>query len=156
MNTNEQLLATFYQSFQNKDYATMQNCYADNAVFNDEVFKNLDARQVKAMWEMLIKRGKDLQLEFKNIQADDVKGSAEWIATYTFSKTKRKVINQIKAEFIFENNKIGKHTDHFNFYKWSSQALGITGILLGWTPFLKQKIQQTAMKGLTEYMAQNK
>ncbi len=156
MNTNEQLLTTFYQSFQNKDYSTMQNCYADNAVFNDEVFKNLGAQQVKAMWEMLIKRGKDLQVEFKNIQSDDMKGSAEWIATYTFSKTKRKVTNCIKAAFISENNKILKHTDHFNFYKWSSQALGITGFLMGWTPFLKRKIQQAAMKGLAEYMEQNK
>lgn len=77
MNTNEQLLTTFYQSFQNKDYASMQNSYADNVVFNDEVFKNLDVQQVKAMWEMLVKRGRDLQIEFKNIQADDVKGSAE-------------------------------------------------------------------------------
>ena len=156
MNINEQLLTTFYQSFQNKDYASMQNSYADNAVFNDEVFKNLDAQQVKAMWEMLIKRGKDLQIEFKNIEADDRKGSAEWIATYTFSKTKRKIINRVKSEFIFEKHKILKHTDHFNFHKWSGQALGITGILLGWTTFLKQKISQTAMKSLSEYMSQNK
>ena len=129
----------------------MQDCYADHAVFNDEVFKNLNAEQVKSMWEMLLKKSKDLKLEFKNIKADDLKGSAEWIATYTFSATHRTVINHIYAEFEFKNGKIIKHTDCFNFYKWASQALGFKGALLGWTSFLKNKVQQMAMKNLNDF-----
>lgn len=155
MTSNQELISTFYKAFQNKDYTVMQECYAADAIFNDEVFKNLDAAQVKAMWEMLIKRGKDLQLEFKNIAADDISGSAEWTATYTFSQTKRKVVNRIKANFIFENGKIIKHTDHFDFYKWTKQALGLKGFLLGWTGFLRNKVRQTAMKNLEVYMKKN-
>ncbi len=64
MNSNQELIAGFYQAFQNKDYKTMQDCYAEDATFNDEVFLNLTADEVRAMWEMLIKKGKDLQLVF--------------------------------------------------------------------------------------------
>jgi ketosteroid isomerase-like protein len=153
MISNEQLIQTFYQAFKNKDYKTMQNCYAGHAVFNDEVFKNLNAKQVRAMWEMLIKAGKDMQLEFNNVTATGTTANAEWIATYTFSATKRKVTNRIKASFIIENGKIVQHTDRFNFHSWAKQALGISGLLLGWTGFLKKKVQQKAMKNLSDFIS---
>lgn len=152
MNENEKLIHHFYNSFANKDYKAMQDCYADSATFSDEAFVNLNSAQVKAMWEMLISRGKDLQLRFQNVQADEKNGSAEWIANYTFSQTGNKVENRIKANFEFENGKIVKHIDQFDFYKWSSQALGLTGKLLGWTSFLQNKVQKTALKSLTDFM----
>lgn len=130
----------------------MQNCYADNATFSDAVFQNLNAAQVKAMWEMLITRGKDLELRFQNIEAGEKTGSAEWIANYTFSQTGNKVENHIKANFEFENGKIIKHVDDFDFYKWSGQALGISGKLLGWTSFLKNKVRNKAMKSLEDFI----
>lgn len=152
MTNNEELIKTFYKAFQNKDYRAMQDCYADNAVFNDAIFKDLDSKQVKAMWEMLIKRGKDMSLTFKNIEANGNTASAEWVASYTFSSTNRKVINHVKANFIFGNNKILKHTDDFNFYKWSRQALGTPGLLLGWTSYLKSKVSRSAIQGLDAYI----
>ncbi len=152
MNANQQLITTFYQAFQNKDYKAMQNCYADGAVFNDPVFTNLNAPEVKAMWQMFCVKGKDLQIQFQNIQADEKNGSAEWIANYTFSKTNNKVVNYIKANFNFENGKIVKHTDEFNFYKWARQALGTTGLLLGWTPLIKTKVRREALKNLTAFI----
>ena len=156
MQDNKQLIETFYKAFQNKDYKTMQSCYADTATFSDKAFVDLDAAKVRAMWEMLIKRGKNLELEFKNIQADDHKGSAEWIATYTFSASGNKVVNRIKASFEFENGKIIKHTDDFDFPAWAKQALGFKGWLLGRTAFLKKKVQQNARKGLDEFMAKSR
>lgn len=152
MNDNEKLIEHFYNSFAQRDYKAMQGCYADNATFSDAVFQNLNSAQVKAMWEMLIRRGKDLQIRFQNVSADEKTGSAEWIANYTFSQTGNKVENHIKANFEFENGKIVKHVDTFDFYKWSSQALGLTGKLLGWTSFLQNKVRQTAMKSLDDFM----
>lgn len=152
MESNKQLLTTFYTAFQNKDYKAMQHCYSDQAVFNDEVFQNLDASQVRAMWEMLIKRGKDLHVEFTTISADTKTGSASWTAWYSFSQTRRKVVNRISAQFEFEDGKIIRHTDSFDFYAWSRQAMGPTGLLLGWTSFFKSKVQKTAMDSLTRYM----
>ena len=156
MNANELLIHKFYTSFQNKDYKGMQECYSERAIFSDSVFKNLNSDQVKAMWEMLLKNSKDFRLEFKDIKATETNGSAHWDAHYTFSKTGNKVINRIDATFTFENGKIVSHKDHFNFYTWAKEALGITGVLLGWTPFLKAKVQKTAMESLHTFINQSK
>ncbi len=129
----------------------MQDCYADGAIFNDEVFSNLNADEVRVMWEMFCIKGKDLQIDFSKIEADESKASAEWTARYTFSKTNRKVVNHIKARFTIVNGKITVHTDHFNFYKWASQALGPAGVLLGWTPLVKNKVRKEAKKNLMNY-----
>ena len=153
---NEELIRHFYTSFQNKDVKAMQNCYADDATFSDPVFTNLDAKQVRSMWAMLIKSGKDMKIEFKNILGDETGGSAEWDAYYTFSATGNKVVNRVKASFIIENGKITKHIDNFNFYRWAKQALGFTGLVLGWTTFLRNKISTKAKGNLETFMAFSK
>ena len=153
MKTNEDLMHHFYTCFKNKDIKGMQDCYADHATFNDEAFRDLDAAQVRSMWEMLIKSGKDMRIEYNHVKAEGETGSAEWVAHYTFSATGKKVVNRIKASFVFENGKIVKHVDSFNFYKWSGQALGLPGILLGWTDFLKNKIRKQAAENLRLYIA---
>ncbi len=155
MHKNEELIHRFYKAFQVKDYKTMQQCYSDQSLFNDEVFADLDARKVRKMWEMLIKRSTDLKIEYGNVQSEDNHGSAEWTAYYTFSQTGKKVTNKIKSSFEFENGKIVKHTDRFPFYSWSSQAFGITGRLLGWTSFLKNKVRKNALHSLNRYISKN-
>jgi len=155
MNSNEELITRFYTCFKNKDYKGMQECYADEATFTDEAFVNLNARQVRAMWEMLLKSSKDMRLEFSEVQANDQKGKAKWVAHYTFSATGRPVVNRIQAEFEFRNGKIVKHRDHFDFYKWAKQSLGTPGLLLGWTGFMKRKIQARAASNLANYMTKN-
>ena len=152
MTSNKDIITNFYTAFQNKDYKTMQDCYADNATFSDAVFESLNAAEVKAMWKMLITRSTDLQLEFKNVEAHDSTGSAEWIATYTFSATGNKVINKIKAAFIFEDGKIKNHTDSFDFYTWAKQAFAFKGLLLGWTSFFHNKVKQQARSNLVKFM----
>ncbi|MGF1923141.1 MAG: nuclear transport factor 2 family protein [Bacteroidia bacterium] len=153
MDSNEKLIIHFYTCFQNKDIKGMQDCYSENAVFNDAVFKNLNAKQVRAMWEMLIVKGKDLRLEFKDISAADNRANAHWDAFYTFSSTGRKVVNRIDASFEIRDGKIVKHYDNFSFYAWARQALGVTGVLLGWTSFLNKKVSAQAMKNLEGFMA---
>ena len=155
MSQNKELIENVYTCFKNKDYKGMQACYADNAIFNDSVFVNLNAAQVKAMWQMLILTARDLNIEFSNITADGRFVHAHWDAFYTFSKTGNKVINSIEATLEIENGQIIKHTDKFSFYSWARQALGITGILLGWTDVIKTKIQTTAKNNLEKFMARN-
>jgi limonene-1,2-epoxide hydrolase len=52
--TNTETINRFYTAFQKLDYATMQSCYSDDAVFNDPAFGLLDATETRAMWEMLM------------------------------------------------------------------------------------------------------
>ncbi len=134
----------------------MQSCYAPNATFNDEVFLNLDFDNVCGMWEMFCVRGGDIKIDFKDVSANQHEGKARWTATYVFSATGHKVVNEINANFVFENGKIIQHNDHFNFYKWSKQAFGIIGLLFGWTNFFKKKVQSKAIINLKKFIEKRK
>lgn len=152
MNANENLIAKFYTAFSNADYQTMKECYHPKIHFVDPAFGLLKERQVSDMWKMLLLRSKgNLKIEFSNVKADDNTGSANWVATYNFSKTNRKVINKIFAEFVFQDGLIIKHTDNFDVWKWSKQAFGITGFLLGWTGFFQDKVKKQALLSLKKF-----
>ena len=155
MNENEQLIARFYTAFQQLDYKTMQACYSNNAVFSDPVFGLLQGEEVKAMWEMLCRNAKDFSLAFSNIQMlDEEYATCSWTAVYTFSKTSRHVVNNVKAHLRIEQGKITEHTDKFDLWKWSRQALGIPGLLFGWSNFVQGKIHRNARKSLEKFMQQ--
>ena len=142
------------KSFQLRDYNSMNLMYTENSHFKDPVFE-LKGKEISAMWHMLCERGTDLKITFKNVEADHKTGSVDWIAEYTFSATGRKVRNVVHAEFEFEHGKVIRHTDHFSFYRWSVQAFGIPGILLGWTPFLQKKVQRQAAVSLRSFINKN-
>ncbi len=153
---NKDIITHFYTAFANGNAEEMTKYYHPNATFEDAAFGKLNQKEVVSMWKMLIERSKgNLKIEFKNVFADENSGSATWIATYLFSQTNRNVINVIDAEFEFKDGLILKHTDHFDLYKWSKQALGWKGFLLGWTNFMQNKIQQNARKSLQNYMLKN-
>jgi hypothetical protein len=149
---NEKLITGFYTAFREKHHQRMQNSYHDEAVFSDPVFKDLRAREVRAMWEMLLRGAHDLEVTFRDVRADELRGSCHWEATYTFSLTGRKVHNVIEASFEFRNSKIYRHTDRFNFWRWSAMALGVKGVLLGWSPLVKNKVRGAARKRLDSFM----
>ena len=151
----EQLIKTFYTAFQNKDWKTMQSCYHDEIVFSDPVFRNLKGNEAKAMWHMLVTSGKDLTIDFSKVKANDRKGSCHWEAFYTFSRTGRKVRNSIDTKFVFKDGKIFRHTDTFNLWLWSSMALGIVGVLLGWSPLIKNRVRSLAEHNLGKFMDAN-
>ncbi|OXA81658.1 SnoaL-like domain-containing protein [Flavobacterium aquidurense] len=152
MNANENLIAKFYTAFANADAKIMSECYHPKVHFIDPAFGLLKEDQVSKMWEMLILKSKgNIKIEFSAIKADDFTGSAKWVATYNFSKTNRKVINKISAEFVFQDGLIIKHTDHFDVWKWSKQAFGVSGYLLGWTGFFQDKIQEQALLSLKKF-----
>jgi hypothetical protein len=59
----------------------------------------------------------------------------------------------VRASFRFEDGLIAEHTDDFDFYRWSKQALGTPGLLLGWTPILKAATRKRARGSLDEFLA---
>ena len=152
MNPNEQLIEEFYAAFASGNAKTMASCYHEDITFEDPVFGILKGKAVAAMWEMLIERSKgELKIEFSDVKADKQSGSARWIASYHFSKTNREVINHVFATFEFQDGLIIKHSDYFNLWKWTRQAFGLQGALLGWTGFMQRKIQGQARLSLTKY-----
>jgi len=152
MHPNEELIGIFYTSFQKLDAEAMVRCYHPDIRFSDPVFPNLSASEAGAMWRMLCSQAKNFEVTFTDVQANEQKGKAHWEARYDFSATGRRVHNKIDAEFEFQDGKIIKHTDTFDFWKWSSMALGPAGLLLGWTPVLRRKVQKQASERLARFM----
>ncbi|HEY5800955.1 MAG TPA: nuclear transport factor 2 family protein [Burkholderiaceae bacterium] len=151
MHANARTITTFYTAFQRLDAETMAACYADDVVFSDPVFPDLRGAEAGDMWRMLASRAVKFSLVFDSVQADDTRGSAHWVATYTFSGTGRVIVNDIQATFEFRDGKIVRHTDRFDLYKWARQALGIRGALLGWTGLVQGKIRMQAARGLAGF-----
>lgn len=145
MNANQQLIQKFYTAFAAGDAEGMAACYTNDVKFCDPAFGPLKGDDAKNMWRMLLKNNTGIKITASDIDADEITGSAKWVAVYIFSRTGRRVTNHVSAEFEFRDGKISKHTDTFNIWKWAGQAMGVTGWLLGWTPFMKGKIRtQTA------------
>ena len=154
MNSHKTLIENFYIAFQKKDFQTMAECYHPDAYFRDEAFE-LKGAEVGAMWKMLCERGKDLVLTYTVSENEGVV-TAHWEPKYTFSQTGRFVHNIVDAEFEFKDGLIIKHIDHFDFWRWSRQSLGMPGMLLGWSSFLKKKVGVMASKSLESFIKKDK
>jgi hypothetical protein len=144
----------FYKAFAALDAKTMALCYAQQAQFDDEVFSLKGRTHIGGMWAMLCtavkKSGRtDWKLEVRDI----TDRSAHWEPTYRFSATGRLVHNVIDAEFEFDSQGlIKRHRDRFDFHRWARQALGLQGLLLGGTPWLRRKVQRAAVRSLARHI----
>jgi ketosteroid isomerase-like protein len=150
---NSELIRRFYAAFAARDGGAMAELYAPDARFSDPVFPDLRGSEPGAMWRMLTGRADDLRVELIEHEADGDTGSARWRAHYTFSQTGRPVVNDVRATFRFRDGLIADHRDEFGFHRWSRQALGPPGLLLGWTPVLRSATRKRARAGLDEFMA---
>jgi hypothetical protein len=151
------VIAAFYSAFAHHDAESMAQCYHPEIEFSDPVFGRLKAKEVVAMWTMLIKRSQgNLVIDFSDVVADDISGAANWVAKYKFSRTGRDITNNVHAEFRFMDNLIIAHHDTFDLAKWSQQAFGLKGYLLGWTPFMQGKIRRQARTSLIKWQQENK
>jgi hypothetical protein len=145
----------FYAAFARLDGEAMQACYAPDAQFDDEVFSLRGPREIGGMWRMLCDTTKAKGLAHWKLALSQVtERSAHWDAHYLFSATGRKVLNRIDAEFEFDaQGLITRHRDRFDFWAWSRQALGLPGVLLGWSPFLRHKVRAQAAASLKRFLA---
>ncbi len=152
-NQNKAVIESFYTAFANGDAVGMNQQYADNIVFEDPAFGQLKGQDAKDMWLLLMERSQGMKLTFDNISATTTTATAHWKAVYAYGPQKRMVTNLVTAQFELKDGKITKHTDDFDLWKWSSQALGVAGKLLGWSSFMRNKIQEQTGKLLKDYQA---
>ncbi len=154
--TNSELIHKFYRSFSNADVEGMVSCYHSEIIFKDPAFGELKGEDAKEMWRMLVKRSKgDIKITYGQVETGASSGSANWTAEYVFAATGKKVINNIWADFEFRDGKIIRHTDHFDLWKWSHQALGLKGLFFGWTPFMRNQIQKQTKGLLKKWKTKN-
>ena len=145
----------FYSAFAKLDADTMQTCYAADASFEDEVFTLRGAREIGGMWRMLCEATQAKGLAHWKLELSQVTDtSAHWDAHYLFSATGRLVLNHIDAEFEFDpQGLIRRHRDRFDLWRWSRQALGVPGVLLGWSPWLRAKVRRQAAGNLKRFLS---
>ena len=151
MHPHESLVREFYAAFARRDAEAMARCYHDEVFFSDPAFPALRGEEARDMWRMLLSRAQDLEVVLEEASADATGGSARWRATYTFSRTGRRVVNRISALFAFRDGRIVRHYDRFSFWRWSAQALGPTGRLLGWFAPLKWMVRRQAAAQLERF-----
>jgi ketosteroid isomerase-like protein len=142
----------YFSAFRDRDYAAMASCYHTEIEFSDPVFPRIQGRQVHAMWHMLVSRGKETKISFEKVWANENEGGADWVAVYPYGPRKRHVRNVVHSQFEFRDGLILRQRDSFDLWKWSAMALGPAGQLLGWSSFMKNKIQGIAARGLDEFL----
>ena len=148
-------LERFYAAFAKLDADTMQACYAADASFDDEAFSLRGAQQIGGMWRMLTSATRAKGLAHWKLEASAItEHSAHWEAHYLFSATGRLVHNRIDATFDFDaDGLITRHRDRFDFWAWARQALGPTGLLLGWSGWLRRQVRAQAAANLRRFLA---
>lgn len=142
----------FWGALAARDAEAMAACYAHDASFEDEVFQ-LRGPGCGMMWRMLFQGAADLRIKVHPlVVADNGIARGTWEAWYTFSSTGRPVHNRITTRLVLRDGRIVDHQDTFPFYKWSRQALGAKGWLLGWTPLVRKAVRKQARKRLEKWM----
>jgi ketosteroid isomerase-like protein len=153
---NADLIQRFYTAFAARDGAAMAAAYTPDATFSDPAFVDLKDGEPGAMWRMLTGRAQDLELQLVEHDADDERGTAHWLADYTFAGTGRHVHNDVRSEFRFRDGLIAEQRDTFSLRGWARQALGPAAMVLGWTPLLAPKVRSTARAGLDAFIEQER
>jgi len=159
MHPNEQTLTRFYTAFSALDADTMASCYAEDASFTDPAFTLYNRRDIGGMWHMLcdatrLKNRQDWRLEFSEVRADQDTGHVHWEAYYRFSVSNRLVHNIIEADFRFTpDGLIASHNDSFDFWRWSRQAIGLGGWVLGWSSRFRKQVRAQTHAALQRYLA---
>jgi SnoaL-like domain len=144
----KQVVQSFFVCFGKRKAEGMNALYHPQATFTDPVFGRLDVAQTQAMWALLCARGQDLRLKFDVVESDENFAKVQWQAWYSFGKAKRKVHNRVTSIFEFQDGLIYRQTDTFDFHRWARQALGLPGMLFGWTGLLRQQVRKKALRGL--------
>lgn len=158
MADNSKTIHQLYVALSRLNPAGMAECYAPDAVFEDEVFKLSGRHEIIAMWSMLCDSarldGPDVwRLDYRDVFAKDNVGSLHWKVRYRFGPAARVVLNRIDSEFLFDDaGLIVAQQDRFKFWAWSRQALGLRGYLLGWTPYLKRRVRKLARQRLVRFL----
>ena len=150
MTDNAELIRDLYDALNRHDGEAMATLYEPDGRFSDPAFGELTGEEAGDMWRMLTGRAEDLRVELAEHETQGDTGSARWIARYTFTRTGRPVVNDVRAAFRFHDGRIAEHEDSFSFWGWARQALGPAGLILG-LPGMSGIVQRRARQDLAEF-----
>ncbi len=151
-------IVDFYAAFKRLDPAAMQAAYAPEARFSTPLFQLQGAEQIGALWAMLCdaidRRSLDQwRLEVSEVEATAQRGRARWQPHWRIRASGCVVQGVTDAAFSFDSRgRILSHDECFSFWHWSRQALGLRGVLLGWTPLWRDHVGAWARQSLHDYL----
>jgi enhancing lycopene biosynthesis protein 2 len=151
MHANAAQIESLYGALGRHDGATMAACYGPDAKFTDPIF-DLRGTEIGAMWTMLCARARDITVEWRNVEADDARGQADWDAHYTFGATGRNVHNRIHSDFTFAAGRIAVQRDSFDIGRWLRMAIGPIAFLPGAAALLHRRVRRQARGGLDDWI----
>ncbi|HSD23175.1 MAG TPA: nuclear transport factor 2 family protein [Solirubrobacterales bacterium] len=154
MADNARLIQDLYEAMDRHDGEAMARLYQPDGRFSDPAFGELSGAEAGDMWRMLTGRAEDLSVELAEHSAQGDEGTARWIARYTFTRTGRPVVNDVRARFRFREGRIVEHRDSFPFWAWARQALGPPGLVLGLPP-LNLLIRRQARADLSKFRGES-
>ncbi|RCG29418.1 nuclear transport factor 2 family protein [Sphaerisporangium album] len=151
---HQRLLHDFFDAFTRGDSDAMGRCYHPQISFGDPLYPELEGRErVVGMWRLMIVRTRGVEVSARDIVAGEHTGAAHWTASYVLRENGRRVLNEVDAEFRFEDGLIVRHHDVFDFRRWCKMAFGVpAGVVLGWTPALRRGVRDHARGRLEEYL----
>jgi uncharacterized protein len=152
---NAELIQQLYEAMDRHDGEAMARLYEPNGRFHDPAFGELTGTEAQDMWRMLTGRAEDLSVELIEHTADGDSGTARWMARYTFTRTGRPVVNDVRARFRFQDGRIVEHDDSFPFWRWARQALGPAGIVLGLPP-MSLLVRRRARADLAKFRSEGR
>lgn len=152
MDEHAALIRRFYDAFGRRDHWTMAACYHPDIHFSDPVFPDLHGDEARAMWHMLCEQGRDLTVRAFDIETDGDTASARWDTTYLFTPTGRTVRNHVSASFAFADGLIVRHVDSFDLWRWLRMAVGMSGLLVGWTRSAHERVRRTGADALDRFL----
>jgi ketosteroid isomerase-like protein len=137
-----------FAAFAAHDAEGMAACYAPHPRFEDPVFGRLEGPDVTGMWRMLLGRARDLVVTPSPPRYEGDVVRVDWVATYTFSATGRKVVNRVQSALRFEGGLVVDQVDRFDLRRWCLMALGLKGWLVFLLPPLRARLRAQARRGL--------
>ncbi len=151
--TARETLDRLYAAFTRLDGAAMAACYAEDAEFRDPVFHLRGRDEVGAMWGMLCEQVRAGGLQHWRLSVRDHGHSQMRVEVeYPYAPTGRVVHNFIHSQFEFDaQGLVLRQVDRFGLWRWTRQALGWRGTLLGWTPWVRRRVRQGAAAALRRY-----
>jgi len=166
MHSHVALLNRLFSAIDQHDLAGVAACYHPYATFRDIAFDLKNKDEIVAMWQMIF-RG-DLRCSFRvadNSKPQTCSGCGGSISTvteksasvfvtdvYTFSKTQRRVFNEIVSHFEFAEGLIIRQADCCDAKRWAKQAWFVP---FSWAFGRSEKVRRGAAMGqLKKFIAQ--
>lgn len=153
MDVKQELVASFYGAFSRLDYEQMMDCYADDIIYNDPLVGLIERGEVKAYWKMICANAKALSLKTYDFEEiDDEYVTSRYQVEYYLEATGKKVRYAAKSFMRIAEGKIVEHSDGFRLSTFLGNTYGLAGQLLGWTGYLKKKVQHRYRLLLDQYL----